>query len=413
MNKILVVFTGGTIGATTQNGIIDVKKNGKEYKLISLYKEQYTCDNIEFKIIEPLNILSENLNPRAWTTIIESIEKEELKKYDGIILTHGTDTLAYTSSLLSVYFNNLDIPLILVSSDLTLEKDNANGLINFDTAIKLIQTKTEKGVFVSYKNVNENPKIHFGSKLMTSLPLDCYFISIKNKPFMEYKNNKFIIIDSTKPDIKINKQLQPIFSDKILLIKPYPGLNYDVYKLDDIDIIVHDLYHSGTACTSSQWGDKYSLILFLKKCQEKNIKVYLGSIESSDESYQSTQELIDAGAEIIYDKTIEMVYAECIFQNIDCCKNITSLAELKKLKKCKIIKTYGNDKTKALISRHHINKKGHYSYYFIDCSNAKCICYHIDYKLQILYPKFYNEIKKQIEKLSSQSKKNNLTKAIR
>ncbi|RLA78759.1 MAG: hypothetical protein DRG78_14365 [Epsilonproteobacteria bacterium] len=362
MNNILVVFTGGTIGATVQNGVIDVETNSNEYKLISLYKEQYSCENIKFKTIEPLNILSENLNPRAWTSIIESIEKEDLKQYDGIILTHGTDTLAYTSSLLSIYFNSLELPLILVSSDFTLDKKTANGLINFDAAIKLIQTKNEKGIFVSYANINENPKIHFGSKLMTSLPLDCYFMSIKNKPYLEYKNNEFITIDNTKPDIEINKHLQPIFSDKVLLIKPFPGLNYDIYNLDNIDVIVHDLYHSGTACTSSEWGDKYSLIPFLDKCKKKDIKVYLAAIESSDESYQSTKELIDAGAEIIFDKTIEMVYGNVLINF----KHKNLMSQVKSMSKNKNINLYHATQLKEfelyckeqkLLSREAIAKK--------------------------------------------------------
>lgn len=406
MNKILVVFTGGTIGATAKNGVIDIEKNNKDYKLISLYKQQYALDNIKFKTIEPVNILSENLNPKAWTSIIESIEQENLKEYNGIILTHGTDTLAYTSSLLSVYFNSLEIPLILVSSDFTLEKKSANGLINFDTAIKLIEKGNEKGVFVSYMNSGENPKIHFGSKLMTSLPLDCYFASVKNSSYMEYRDNQFIITDSSIPDIEINKSLQPVFSDKVLLIKPYPGLNYDMYNLSNIDIIIHDLYHSGTACTTNQWGDNYSLIEFLGKCKAEEIKVYLAPIESNDEAYQSTQELIEAGAEIVFDETIEMVYAKHIFKHIKCCENVTSLIELKKLKKCKIITVYGKDKNKALISSNHIDQQGHYNYYFIDCSDKECMCFHIDYRLQVLYPELYLKITTSINE--NNSKKSSL-----
>ena len=313
MNRILVVFTGGTIGATSENGVISIKENKKEYKLISLYKKKYNTSNVEFTTIEPLNILSENLNPKDWTSIIASIEKEDLRKYRGIIVTHGTDTIAYTSSFLSLYFNNLNIPPILVSSDFTLEKENANGLINFDTALHFINTKNEKGVFVSYRNLEENPKIHFGAKLMSSVQLDCYFMSVKNKPFMEFKDKRFIIVDDTKPEQNNKYYLQPVFSNKVLFIKPYPGLNYDIYNLDSIDVVIHDLYHSGTACISSIWGDNYSLIPFLKKCQERKIKVYLAPIESNDEAYQSTKELIATGAEIIFDKTIEMVYVENIF----------------------------------------------------------------------------------------------------
>ena len=65
-------------------------------------------------MIQAVEILSENLFPSVWETLINAIEAENISQYDGIIVTHGTDTLAFTAAALSLYFNAIKIPLLLV-----------------------------------------------------------------------------------------------------------------------------------------------------------------------------------------------------------------------------------------------------------------------------------------------------------
>ena len=61
-------------------------------------------------------------------------EQIESEKYDGIIITHGTDTLQYTSAMLGYMFDDVSIPIVLVSSNYVLEDKRANGLINLSKA---------------------------------------------------------------------------------------------------------------------------------------------------------------------------------------------------------------------------------------------------------------------------------------
>ncbi|WP_292431004.1 asparaginase domain-containing protein [Methylobacter sp.] len=92
MKNILVVFTGGTIGSIATGGTINTS-NTTSFKLIRLFEQQYENHRqIRFEHVQPLQILSENLAPVAWNTLIGAIEAARPDQYDGIIITHGTDT---------------------------------------------------------------------------------------------------------------------------------------------------------------------------------------------------------------------------------------------------------------------------------------------------------------------------------
>ena len=329
MKKILVVFTGGTIGSTASEGTINTSSTAP-FKLIQQFQQHYqNHQQIHFSTIQPLQILSENLAPCVWQTLIAAIEAQRPDQYDGIIITHGTDTLAYTAAALSFYFNAIKRPLLLVSSDYPLDDSRANGLDNFICAVEFILQNSQAGVFVPYRNQRQLAQVHRGSRLACSLQLTGDFFSVQGKGFMQFECQKFSLLNpSTKSIVTNNGQLsvgeggvrgiiqtriphiKANFSDRILMIKPYPGLNYVHFNLDDVDAVLHDLYHSGTACTSTQWGEHYSLLEFIKRCGEQDIKTYLAPAIKSADAYQSTKALIEQGAEIIWNMSIEAAYVK-------------------------------------------------------------------------------------------------------
>ena len=366
MKNILVVFTGGTIGSTAAEGTINTS-SAAPFKLIRQFQEHYqNQQQIHFSTIQPLQILSENLAPCVWQTLIAAIEAQQTDQYDGIIITHGTDTLAYTAAALSFYFNALKIPMLLVSSDYPLADPRANGLENFICAVEFILQKCQAGIFVPYRNQQQTIQVHRGSHLTCSLQLTGDFFSVQGKGFMQFENQKFSLLNpSSKPilsknckklpllleragvrrlkstpyisphpnllppekeqqhlyrylcprgeETRINiPQLKANFSERILMIKPYPGLNYAHFNLENVDAVLHDLYHSGTACASTQWGENYSLQEFIKRCGAQNIKVYLAPAIKSANAYQSTRALIEQGAEMIWNMSIEAAYVKLI-----------------------------------------------------------------------------------------------------
>ena len=145
--KIGVIFTGGTIGSTIdQSGHIVADKDNRDFLLLNLYRHKFTLQD-EFVIRTPYCILSENLSGRELELLVACVN--ELKeKVDGIIITHGTDTLQYTAAALGYVYSNLAIPIVLVSSNYVLEDSRANGLTNFACAVSFIHAGQGHGVFV-------------------------------------------------------------------------------------------------------------------------------------------------------------------------------------------------------------------------------------------------------------------------
>ncbi|MDD5632278.1 MAG: asparaginase [Methylococcales bacterium] len=349
MKNILVVFTGGTIGSTATEGTINTAI-GAPFKLIELFQQHdKNYQQIHFSTLQPLQILSENLAPCVWLKLIAAIEAQQLNQYDGIIITHGTDTLAYTAAALSFYFNAIKIPMLLVASDYPLDNPRANGLGNFICAVEFILQNIKAGVFVPYRNQLQITEVHSGSRLTCSLQLSGDFFSVQGKSIMKFENGTFSQLNPSPNSIlgKNSKKQPPLllndfvdtevrathravaedaglrrtiqtktlnlkanFSGRILMIKPYPGLDYTHFNLENVDAVLHDLYHSGTACASAQWGENYSLIAFTKRCVNKNIKVYLAPAIKSTDAYQSTRELIEQGAEMIWNISIEAAYVK-------------------------------------------------------------------------------------------------------
>ncbi|MDT4289357.1 asparaginase domain-containing protein [Methylomonas sp. MO1] len=310
--NILLVFTGGTIGSQLRGDTISTDGNAG-FKLLQRFAEQDPKPNsVNFKTLQPVQILSENLHPSHWPQIIASIEAEDLSQFDGIIVTHGTDSLAFSAAALSLYFNGLSIPLLLVSSDLPLDNPQANGVANFLCAVEFIRQLGRAGVFVPYRNPGQAMLIHLGCRLSSCLPLSSDFISVQSQAWMRFEDGRFQPLQILELGTRSPIALKPDFSKRILVIRPYPGLDYSAYNLDNVDAVLHDLYHSGTACASSAAGEQYSLVEFVKHCIRQGVKIYLTPALYSESAYASTHELLDVGAEMIWNTSLEAAYAKLL-----------------------------------------------------------------------------------------------------
>lgn len=318
MTNILLVFTGGTIGSLAEGGTIQ-PSGLASYVLIEQFQQFFPAHQaVKFHTIQPLQILSENLAPSAWQVLVDAIHQAQPEQYDGVIITHGTDTLAYTSSMLSFCFAGCHVPLLLVSSDYPLQDQRANGLVNFICAVEYILQIGLTGVYVPYRNPKSVCDLHHGARLTSSLQLGGEFYSVQGKSLLKFINNQFSpgVVDITSlpviTDTVAGGAIKAQFCNKLLLIRPYPGLNYQHYNLEQVEVVIHDLYHSGTACVTTQWGENHSLLAFLKRCQSANIKVYLAPAVFSDNAYQSTRALFDEGAEMIWNMSIEAAYIKVL-----------------------------------------------------------------------------------------------------
>ncbi|MGN0115018.1 MAG: asparaginase domain-containing protein [Acutalibacteraceae bacterium] len=326
MKKILLVFTGGTIGSKTSGGITNVDDTAK-YRLIEKYYEKYG-DNAEFECISPLNILSENLQLTHWQTLYDAVcEKlSDSLDFGGIIIAHGSDTLAYTAAAMSFLLSGIKIPALLIAADRSIDDERSNGVANFAAAVEFINNTALPGIFAIYRDKDDKMPVYLGTRLNPADDTD-RFSSYHGVDFGEMINGNFALNrDSSNPtaaDLSkkaVGLQKSPLkFCKNVVCLSPYPSLDYSSIILNPAKTaaVLHTLYHSSTACTSS--GDN-SLIQFAEKLISQNIPLYLlGAAHFDDDSvYQTAAELQSSGAVPLHGISPTAAFAKiCIAHNVD------------------------------------------------------------------------------------------------
>lgn len=101
--KILVVFTGGTIGCVRKGKVLS-PDNKQKYMLTQMYLDRY--GDVDFDTAEPYTVLSENLEGCHMNRLADCLQSYDLNSYDGIVVTHGTDTLQYTLRFLLIFLTD-------------------------------------------------------------------------------------------------------------------------------------------------------------------------------------------------------------------------------------------------------------------------------------------------------------------
>ncbi|NLZ46686.1 MAG: hypothetical protein GX896_08350 [Clostridiales bacterium] len=300
--KILVLKTGGTIGSAYTKTEITKGNNIEDI----LYNDSFL--GITFEPVNLMNVFSENIGFLQWNILINFIKKLDLTKYGGIIITHGSDTLSYTSALLGNLFSGIKTTLVLTASDKPLENPSTNGYINFSASVRLVQEQV-KGVFTVWKNENENAKAYYGTDLCEADPFSDSFTSFRKMPFGKIIGNQLTI--NEKPVI-LNKspQVIPTFKNQVLLIRCYPQIDFSGYRIENYSAIVVYLYHSCTAPTDSE----SSICEFLGLCKKLDIPVYLASFKDEDKYYETTNKMLKSGGIPLFNCSPENAYSQALIK---------------------------------------------------------------------------------------------------
>lgn len=317
MKKILVVLTGGTIGSRVENNVIDVSDTSP-YRLLSLYEEFYGRE--AFEVIQPINILSENMTPDFLLTLLKTLDRIPYEEYAGIIVAHGSDTLSYTSAFAGLLFHHIPIPMILIASNYPLGQAGSNGLNNFARAVEFIRGKSIRGVFALYQDRDGVNRVYLATRIHEAEPVHDQFRDFSGESLGKMENGKFILCKenaATEEYFKAEQdrarklQVPDSFADRIMMIRPYPGMDYSVFQFDEKNkpaAILHYLYHSATACLS---GEDYSFLSFVQRCRKQKIDVYAASYKKTEgKQYATGDALLKAGVIPLLNISPEAAYAK-------------------------------------------------------------------------------------------------------
>ena len=269
--KLLFVFTGGTIGSTVSGDTVS-PDGGKPYALLQKYAERYPLD-FTYDTLSPLYELSENFSGEQISRILQTVSMKN-GEYDGIIVTHGTDTLQYSAAALGYALGNDTPPVCLVGAGYPMEDARSNAIPNLHAAVTLIRTGSARGVFVPYKNpADGDTLIHRATRLAASLPYADTLYAVDGVPYGRVNADGAFTKDPAfkeKPDaLGAPSTLALEATAPILRVYPHPGVRYPAIP-DGVRAILLEGYHSGTVNTKSA-----ATHAFLREANAKDIPVFL------------------------------------------------------------------------------------------------------------------------------------------
>lgn len=226
--NITLITTGGTIGCRTDADGVRKLTNA-------------AFDGFK-KTVSPFTVFSENMTFDLIATLSEVVRREA-KTCDGIVVTHGTDTLPFTAAALSFTLSDLDIPVVLVSASAPADDPSSNARDNLDAAVRFIACKLA-GVYAAYRNDGERAQILFGSRMLEAREFDGNYYAPRNRVCATVEDT-VEIIERPRP---YAKPLLPKFGQVIPLFY-HTGIDYLNYAGLHPDAFLVSGSHSGTVNT--------------------------------------------------------------------------------------------------------------------------------------------------------------------
>ena len=237
MKKILLIATGGTIAsAHTEEGLAPAV--GPAALLDAVPEIRQFC---QAEAVQILNIDSTNLQPENWIRMVQVV-RDNYDKYDGFVITHGTDTMAYTASALSYLMQNLGKPVVLTGSQKPIGYGISDAKKNLVDSFVMACQEDMTGVYLVFDG-----KAIFGTRARKVKSMSYDAFESVNHPMAAqiYDGHVMKYFLSEKPEG------EPIFYDhvrpSVFLLKLIPGMEPDIleYVGARYDVIVIESYGVG------------------------------------------------------------------------------------------------------------------------------------------------------------------------
>ncbi len=312
---LLIIYTGGTIGMVNdpQTGVLAPANFKELYRYIpSLSAFKMNLDTISF---DPV-IDSSDMNPDFWINLAGIIE-ENYDKYNGFVVLHGSDTMAYTASALSFMLENLAKPVILTGSQLPLGMPRTDGRENFITAVDIaaacINNKpiiAEVAIYFEYRLYKGNRTTKLHAEDFEAFYSGNYPVLAEAGVHIRYNHNAINTPVEQHP-LHVQKKLD----NNIAILKLFPGISKNaveaVFNINRLKGVILETFGTGNAPTDKWFLDimrdaiKKEIIIFnVTQCKA-------GSVEAG--RYKTSEALREMGVVSGYDITTESAIAKMMY----------------------------------------------------------------------------------------------------
>ncbi|HNQ37289.1 MAG TPA: asparaginase [Prolixibacteraceae bacterium] len=313
--SVLIIYTGGTIGMAQDpvtGTLAPVRFDQILDEVPELRKFGYRIGSVAFT--PPID--SSNMTPAIWEKIALTIQRN-YNLYDGFVILHGTDTMAYTASALSYMFVNLSKPIILTGSQLPIGTIRTDGKENLITAVEIAAARKngealvpEVCIYFDFNLFRGNRTVKRDAENFSAFvsenypPLATAGVDIRyNTEFIHYPGNAGIL------------KVQTGFDDNVFILKMFPGIGRKVVEsvlgIEGLKGVVLESYGSGNVPTS-KW-----LIQAIRRAIRHNVIVLNvsqcqgGSVQMGQ--YETSLELLNAGVVSGNDMTTEAAITKLMF----------------------------------------------------------------------------------------------------
>ncbi|MCO4292064.1 type I asparaginase [Solitalea sp. MAHUQ-68] len=315
MTNILIIYTGGTIG------MINDPKTGalKPFNFSHITGNVPELKRLNFNFaVHSFNptIDSSNVTPEIWIELAVIIE-DNYHKYDGFVVLHGSDTMAYSASALSFAFENLSKPVVFTGAQLPIGELRTDAKENLLTALEIAAAKNADGkamvpevcIYFDYMLYRGNRSTKFDSEKFQAFTSTNYHSLAEAGIRLKY-NEKYILPHPDKP-LKVYKY----FDTSIGSIKLFPGMDprfaSGVLSTPGLRAVVMEAFGSGNASTNPAFLNVLKeainrgiIILDISQCMGGTVE--LGHYETSDA-------LSSMGVLNGYDMTFEAAITKLMF----------------------------------------------------------------------------------------------------
>lgn len=288
-SSLLLIYTGGTIGMKQDSETLALKPfdfSGILSEVPELMKFAYRIDAVSFSPI----IDSSDIEPSTWQDIASTIEKN-YDQYDGFVVLHGTDTMAYSASALSFMLKDLTKPVIFTGSQLPIGVPRTDGKENLISAVEIAAAKDENGhALVPEVCICFDNKLLRGNRTTKVSSEDFHaFRSPNLAPLAEaginirYNRSMIRYPEDWSAGLKVNYELDT----RVSILKIHPGITPQVVRNilcgPETRAVIIETYGSGNA-PSKEWfldivkeaRSMDKILLNVTQCQagEVNMDIY-------------------------------------------------------------------------------------------------------------------------------------------
>jgi L-asparaginase len=295
--SILIIYTGGTIGMVQDSNtgsLVPIDFRHLSDHVPELRKFGYALHAISF---EPVSD-SSNIDPGVWIKMADIIEKG-YDDFDGFVILHGTDTMAYTASALSYMLENLAKPVILTGSQLPIGLLRTDGRENIITAIEIAATQEngspavpEVCIFFDNKLTRGNRTTKLSAEHFDAFNSPNYHTLAEVGLHLKYFNN-LIRYPSGNEKLIVHKECDT----NVAILKLFPGISRKlldaVTGIEGLRGLIIETFGSGNAPTYDwfledlkKFIDKGGIIFNVTQCHGGSVEMGL---------YETSRQMLEAG----------------------------------------------------------------------------------------------------------------------